>query len=172
MATSRGFSELYNGYYFVRYLREQDARFVLPPFIELPMNEIERGTWPLHLGNVELNSLCHPRTILAFLFSLRRAAFYHCVQSEAQWGFQAKNLNFTFCLYLWDSSRLQVLQVTMATSRALMNELLTTVQPTSQEEEEEEPNHLVSATYYENNTDSRESLSSTVIPTLGSLCSI
>lgn len=44
-----------------------------------------------------------------------------------------------------------------------MNELLTTVQPTSQEEEE--PNHLVSATYYENNTDSRGSLSPTVIPT-------
>jgi len=112
------------------------------------------------------------RTILAFLFSRRRAAFYHCVQSEAQWGFQAKNLNFTFCLYRRGSSRLQVLQVTMATSRALVNELLTTVQPTSQEEEEEEPNHLVSATYYENNTDSRESLSPTVIPTLGSLCPI
>lgn len=44
-----------------------------------------------------------------------------------------------------------------------MNELLTTVQPTSQEEEE--PNHLVSVTYYENNTDSRGSLSPTVIPT-------
>lgn len=69
----------------------------------------------------------------------------------------------SFCLYVGTLLGCRYSRLQWQRLEHFVNELLTTVQPTSQEEEE--PNHLVSATYYENNTDSRGIIETNVIPT-------
>lgn len=50
--TSCGFSTLHSAAITAYDIYESRMLFVRPPFTASPMNEIERGTWPLHLGNV------------------------------------------------------------------------------------------------------------------------